>query len=91
MTHLEPTSEEHLYERVVAILEDARARVSRTINTAMVHAYWLIGREIIEVEQHGRERAGYGDRLIEELARRLTKRFGAARRARRSAKKLGAA
>lgn len=76
MTDLEPPREEHLYERVVAILEEARTRVSRTVNTAMVHAYWLIGWEIVEVEQHGRERAGYGDRLIEALAQRLTRRFG---------------
>jgi hypothetical protein len=36
---------------------EARSRVARTVNTAMVHAHWLIGREIVEVEQHGAERA----------------------------------
>lgn len=76
MIALKSATEEHLYKRVVAILEEARARVSRTVNTAMVHAYWLIGREIVEVEQRGKERAGYGERRIEELAKRLTKRFG---------------
>jgi hypothetical protein len=76
MTALKPARERHLYDRVVAILEDARAHVSRTVNTSMVHAYWLVGREIVEVEQHGRERAGYGDRLIEGLAKRLMNRFG---------------
>ena len=50
-------ADDDLYERVAAILEDARSRVARTVNTAMVHAYWLIGREIVEVEQQGRERA----------------------------------
>jgi hypothetical protein len=30
----------------------------------MVRAYWLIGREIVEEEQRGRARAGYGDQLI---------------------------
>ena len=65
-----------LYERIAAILDEARSRVARTVNTAMVHAYWLIGREIVEVEQEGKERAGYGEQLMEGLARRLSKRFG---------------
>jgi hypothetical protein len=65
-----------IFERAVEILEGARRHVSRSVNTAMVHAYWLIGREIVEVEQRGRERAGYGDRLVEGLARRLSERFG---------------
>src|SRR5262249_17953851 len=65
-----------LFERAVAILEDARHHVSRSVNTAMVHAYWQIGREIVEGEQRGRQRAGYGDRLVEALATRLSARFG---------------
>jgi len=42
----------------------------------MVHAYWLIGREIVEVEQLGQERAAYGDELVKKLAAKLTARFG---------------
>jgi len=71
-----PAPEEHLYERIAAILEEARSRVARTVNTAMVHAYWFIGREIVEVEQQGAERAGYGDELLKTLATKLTQRFG---------------
>jgi predicted nuclease of restriction endonuclease-like (RecB) superfamily len=76
MPDLIPAPEEHLYERVAAILDEARGRVARTVNTAMVHAYWMIGREIVEVEQQGKERAAYGDELMRRLAGRLTKRFG---------------
>jgi len=65
-----------LYERVAEILEAARGQVARTVNTAMVHAYWLVGREIVEVEQRGQARAGYGDELVRALARRLSKQFG---------------
>jgi hypothetical protein len=43
----------------------------------MVHAYWLIGREIVEVEQHGKKRAGYGEQVIQRLAERLAAQFGA--------------
>jgi hypothetical protein len=35
--------EEDLYERVSQIIEYARRIVSRTVNTAMVYAYWRIG------------------------------------------------
>jgi len=68
--------EERLFERVVEILDDARTSVVRTVNTAMVGAYWSIGREIVEVEQGGSARAGYGDELVQRLSRRLTKQYG---------------
>jgi hypothetical protein len=76
MNELRPAPEDHLYERVTAILDEARSRVARTVNTAMVHAYWFIGREIVEVSQQGAERAGYGDDLLKNLATKLTGRFG---------------
>ncbi|MDP1822726.1 MAG: PDDEXK nuclease domain-containing protein [Archangium sp.] len=68
-------AEDRLYGRIALILDEARARVARTVNTAIVHAYWLIGREIVEVEQHG-GRAGYGDQLLQSLGTRLTRQFG---------------
>jgi len=71
-----PAPDEQLYERIVAILDEARSRIARTVNTTMVHAYWFIGREIVEVEQQGADRAAYGEQLLELLARRLTQRFG---------------
>jgi hypothetical protein len=51
----EPASASHenaLFACVVDIIEAARGHVSRSVNTATVQAYWLIGREIVEVEQH---------------------------------------
>ena len=69
-------SEESLYQRVATILDEARRRVARTINTEMVLAYWQIGRELVEVEQHGADRAEYGTSLIPRVADRLTRNFG---------------
>jgi predicted nuclease of restriction endonuclease-like (RecB) superfamily len=69
-------SSDALYERVAQILEQARGQVARTVNTAMVQAYWLIGREIVEVEQAGDQRAGYGENLLERLSARLKRSFG---------------
>lgn len=65
-----------LFHRVVAILEEARARVVRSVNSEMVIAYWHIGREIVEHVQAGKGRAEYGKRVIEELADRLRRRYG---------------
>ncbi len=69
-------SDDLLYDRIAQILEQARSQVARTVNTAMVQAYWLIGREIVEVEQDGEQRAGYGEELIQRLSLRLQGVFG---------------
>ena len=67
---------EALFDRIAAILEQARSNVVRTINTNMVTAYWLIGREIVEAIQRGKGRAKYGEQIIEELSVRLVERYG---------------
>jgi predicted nuclease of restriction endonuclease-like (RecB) superfamily len=65
-----------LMDRVVSILEQARANVARSINSNIVIAYWLIGREMVVALQGGGERAEYGERLLGELSEQLTKRYG---------------
>ena len=65
-----------LMDRVVSILEQARANVVRAVNSNMVIAYWLIGCEIVQELQRGEDRAGYGKQVIETLCRNLTKRYG---------------
>ena len=76
MSGLQHAPEEHLYARIAAILDESRSRVARSINTSMVHAYWHIGHEIVEVEQRGAERAGYGEGLMKRVAKRIAARFG---------------
>ena len=65
-----------LYQRIRQILESARTSVARSVNTTQVVAYWLIGREIVEEEQKGQKRAGYGEALLQDLAQRLKSDFG---------------
>ena len=77
MNELADPKEERLYQRVTNILGDAHGRVARTVNTEMVNAYWRIGREIVEVEQSGKDRANYGAAVMTRLAARL--RHGGAR------------
>jgi predicted nuclease of restriction endonuclease-like (RecB) superfamily len=65
-----------LIERVVTILEEARSRVVRTVNSTMVLAYWHVGREIVEFVQRGAKRAEYGEQVLEALSARLRERVG---------------
>lgn len=65
-----------LYTRIRQILDSARVRVARSVNTTQVVANWLIGREIVEEEQKGKQRAGYGKALLKGLSGRLAREFG---------------
>lgn len=65
-----------LFKRLAEIIDSARATVVRQINKAQVFAYYEIGREIVEFEQKGKARAGYGEELIEMLSRDMTLKFG---------------
>jgi hypothetical protein len=64
------------YQSVKQILEEAREKAYSAVNFAMVQAYWNIGRIIVEEEQRGKAKAGYGEYLLRELSERLTKDFG---------------
>lgn len=75
-SHPRKNAVEKLFSRVSTILDEARSSVVHAVNTRMVLAYWLIGREIIQELQGGDERAAYGKSVIEGLSNRLTKRYG---------------
>ena len=64
------------YLKIKSILEEARHNVYRHVNFIMVQAYWNIGREIVEEEQKGKQRAEYGATIIEELSQKLTVEYG---------------
>jgi DUF1016 N-terminal domain len=76
MRKVSARSRNSLYLRIRAILEAARETSVRSVNTAQVVANWLIGREIVEEEQKGKRRAGYGEGLIRDLATRLQADYG---------------
>lgn len=61
---------------IVELLDIARAASARSVNALMTATYWEIGKRIIEPEQRGKRRAGYGEELIQRLAADLTPRFG---------------
>ena len=65
-----------VYKRIRQILESARMSVARSVNTTQVMANWLIGQQIVEEEQRGKKRAGYGEQLLQDLSSRLKAEFG---------------
>ncbi len=67
---------DELYQRIREILDNARNKVYRTANFEMVQAYWNVGKEIVEEEQQGKDRADYGTYLLIELSAKLTKEYG---------------
>jgi hypothetical protein len=71
-----PDEVSDLYQKIRSILDESRLQAARSINREMVRAYWLIGQAIVEQEQKGKQRADYGERLIESLAVKLTAEFG---------------
>ena len=67
--------EQQFYEQIKSILSEARNKVYKTANFAMVEAYWNIGKSIVE-QQDGEEKAEYGAGLIAELSKQMTADFG---------------
>ena len=65
-----------LIHQIQTIIADAKGRAIRSVDTERVMMYWQIGKVILEEEQEGKERAGYGDFLIKSLANELEPQFG---------------
>ncbi|MFK1884718.1 YhcG family protein [Bacteroides fragilis] len=57
------------------IIAQARQKAYTAINSAMVEAYWQMGRRIVEQEQQGKDRADYGSQLLKSLSKELTAEF----------------
>ena len=71
-----PNKYTSLIKRLADIIHSARATAARQINKTLVLAYYEIGREIVEFEQKGKARAGYGEALVTRLSIDMTKKFG---------------
>jgi predicted nuclease of restriction endonuclease-like (RecB) superfamily len=71
-----PAGYQAIHVGIVDLLQAARAQAARSVNALMTASYWEIGRRIVEAEQKGKRRAGYGDALVKRLAIDLTAQFG---------------
>ncbi len=63
------------YKTVRGYVVEAQTKVSKAVNSAMVTAYWNIGKKIHEVCGES-ERAAYGKQLLEFISDKLTAEFG---------------
>jgi len=61
---------------IKSILSQARQKAYAAINSAMVEAYWKIGKRIVDEEQNGADRAVYGKQIIQTISDELTQEFG---------------
>src|SRR3989338_1218573 len=66
----------NIYDEIRKILFEARAKAWKAVNSAMVEAYWNVGRLIVEKEQVGKKRAAYGEAVLADISSRLTEEFG---------------
>lgn len=66
----------HYITEIKQILAKARQQAYSAVNAAMIEAYWLIGRRIVEEEQNGKDRAAYGKEVVKTLSTELTAEFG---------------
>jgi predicted nuclease of restriction endonuclease-like (RecB) superfamily len=67
---------ELLIKNVGVALEHGRHQAAYAVNSAMVQTYWEIGRQIVEYEQKGNEKAEYGSELLKRLSVDLTDHYG---------------
>ena len=60
-------------DEIKQIVQQARKQAYSAINSAMVEAYWKLGKRIVEEEQQGQVRADYGKQLLKSIDRRVWK------------------
>ena len=71
-----PAGYTSIHVSIVDLLQAARTQAARSVNALMIASYWEIGRRIVEAEQKGKRRAGYGEQLLKRLSLDLTHEFG---------------
>ena len=68
------------YVRLVSLISDtwekAKGKAALAVNTELLDANWQTGRYIVEFEQGGNAKARYGEQLITNLAKDLTRLRG---------------
>ncbi len=60
-----------LLGEIRGLLQTARARAYQAVDNIKVQAYWQVGERIVRADLEHKERADYGGRVIEQLARDL--------------------
>ena len=65
-----------LVSHISGLWEKAKEKAAFAVNTELLEANWQTGRYIVEFEQGGKTKARYGEQLITNLAKDLTRMRG---------------
>ena len=65
-----------MIKEIKDIILSSRKKVAYEVNSTMLHAYWNVGRIIVENEQNGNIKAEYGKQILKELSKELRKILG---------------
>jgi len=76
MPDISPDNYSFLLNEIGFLLQEGRRKAFAAVNSILVETYWHVGRNIVEYEQKGTEKAEYGSRLLKELSKDLKIRFG---------------
>ena len=67
---------QRLLGRISEVYTTGQVHAHQAVNAQIIETYWQIGHDIVEFEQGGKARAGYGKGLLSSLSRDLTLRHG---------------
>jgi len=70
------TGYQGLLSRISEVYTTGQLQAHQAVNAHLTRTYWQIGHDIVEFEQGGLARAGYGKALLENLSRDLSLRHG---------------
>ncbi len=65
-----------LIENIGSVFNKAKSKIISAINLEMLGAYWEIGKNIVEFEQKGELKAEYGKKLLINLSKDLSIKYG---------------
>lgn len=65
-----------ILKNTIELFEKARHLSVRSANAFMTASYWEFGRRIVELEQGGEKRAGYGKQILKRLSKDLADKLG---------------
>jgi predicted nuclease of restriction endonuclease-like (RecB) superfamily len=70
------TKVDAICDKIIRRVNAAKQSISHTVDTEMVKTYWLTGKDIVEEELQGKNRATYGAQLLKIMAEKLKKKLG---------------
>ena len=65
---------ESLVGRINLIQDALQTQAAHAVNLSLTARNWLVGYYIVEFEQHGEDRAKYGEKLIHRLSERINRK-----------------